>query len=140
MSRRLAVVVVLFFPIAASAAAPPARGVDIYGDPLPLGAVARLGTVRFRGPWVQCLAYTPDGKQLVSGSMDGQVRVWDPRTGKELRAFRTTGEPALALAFDPPGRLLATSPDLGGRQGDFSICLWDFATGRLVRRLKGHTA
>ncbi len=61
---------------------------DRFGDPLPEGAIARLGTLRFRHPlWVSALAYTADEKTLVSACWDGGVRVWDPETGKELRCF-----------------------------------------------------
>src|SRR5438874_5585545 len=55
---------------------------DRFGDPLPAGASARLGTVRFRqgGP-VLCVRFAPDGKAVVSGSDDGLIRVWEPASG-----------------------------------------------------------
>jgi hypothetical protein len=55
-------------------AAPPAalRGTDLCGDPLPKGAVARLGTVRFRhGHFVNCVAITPDRKAVISAAAGG---------------------------------------------------------------------
>ena len=34
--------------------------------------------------WVMCVAWSPDGKMLVSGGHDGTVRLWDPETGKKV--------------------------------------------------------
>jgi RNA polymerase sigma factor (sigma-70 family) len=57
---------------------------DRYGDPLPAEAISRLGSVRFRhGSLITSLAFTPDGKQLVSHS-DDALRIWDAATGREL--------------------------------------------------------
>src|SRR5262245_12210038 len=61
----------------------PPRRFDLQGDALPEGAVARLGTVRFRhGNFIHDLAYSPDGKLLVSTSTDA-LRVWEVASGKE---------------------------------------------------------
>src|SRR5688572_27865647 len=66
------------------------QAVDQYGDPLPPGARARLGSGRFRhgGP-VASLVALPGGKTLVSLS-GSRVHVWDAATGKELRNFGAT--------------------------------------------------
>ncbi len=96
---------------------------DGYGDALPAGALARLGTVRFRHQHtVRSLAVSRDGTNVVSGSWDGTVRVWDAATGKELHRFGGGG--LSAVAFSPDGRQVAA--------GDMarSLALWDLETGR----------
>src|SRR5262249_18451102 len=61
---------------------PPAR----LGAPLPAEALARLGTVRFRhGDTIRSLAFTPDGREIVSHGEDG-IRIWDAATGREVRS------------------------------------------------------
>jgi len=62
----------------------PEGRVDRFGDPLPAGAVLRLGTTRLRHPAIFSIAFTPDGK-LVSFGRDYAVRVWDPAFGRLLR-------------------------------------------------------
>ena len=34
--------------------------------------------------WVNSVAYSPDGKHIVSGSEDETVKIWDSSTGKEV--------------------------------------------------------
>jgi roadblock/LC7 domain-containing protein len=107
----------------------PARPQD---DPLPAGARARLGEVRYRNVGrVVALAYSPDGKTLVASAWDRSVRLWDPATGKVLRTFESPSGYARLLAFAPDGRTFAS----GGNAP--VISLWDTATGK-VRRLEKH--
>src|SRR5947199_137559 len=51
--------------------------------------------------WVQHSAFTPDGKQLVTASMDKTLRLWDVATGKELRKFEGHTEGVLSVAVSP---------------------------------------
>jgi RNA polymerase sigma factor (sigma-70 family) len=81
---------------------------DLFGDPLPPGALVRMGTVRLREPYPQ-VAFAPDGKTLISVRADLFVRTWDLGTGKFLREKRLEGTPDLALsdfAFAPDGKAL----------------------------------
>jgi WD40 repeat protein len=83
----------------------PAR-VDCFGDPLPPGAVARLGTARLRG---HCMALSADGKLVATAGSDC-IHLWDTTTGKRVRRLRVPaamhGEDA--LTFSPDSRKLAS--------------------------------
>src|SRR5207249_4215687 len=85
---------------------------DRFGDPLPPGAVARLGTVRWRaGHNVVAAVYRPDGKTLLTVSQDYVVSVWEVATGRELRRFDVGGG---KLVADPYGRILTVLNSLNG--------------------------
>src|SRR5262249_19791414 len=117
--------------------APPTRAetprTDDHGDPLPPGAVARLGTLRLRhvvrrGSGAACVAFSPDGKTLVSGG-DVGLRAWDVATGKDLGWFPTAA-PATAARFAADGKTLLTTDNNG------TIRLWEAGTGNLLRETK----
>src|SRR5262245_66005382 len=58
---------------------------DALGDPLPAGAVARLGSQRLKHTnRVIHLTFSPDGKQLVTVGDDNLIRIWDAHTGAEV--------------------------------------------------------
>src|SRR5262249_7283772 len=97
---------------------------DLLGDPLPPGAVARIGTLRFRG-WGP-LAYSPDGKLLASGSPQEAIRIWEAATGRGLHRLTLPlqGNVIYSLTFSPDGKFLAS----GGN--DKIVRLWDVATGK----------
>ncbi len=108
--------------------------VDAHGDPLPEGALARLGTIRFRdGGYFSATALSPDGKLLALASNSGTMRLLDAATGKEVRNFRTNGGGFPWMSFSPDGKLLAAA-DYGTR-----IQFWEVATGNAVHPSRSTT-
>ncbi|HEY7424322.1 MAG TPA: sigma-70 family RNA polymerase sigma factor, partial [Gemmataceae bacterium] len=102
---------------------------DRHGDPLPAGALTRLGTMRLRhnAEEVHSVLFAPDGKTVASGGQDGIVHLWDAATGKLIRSLkRSAGRPAF---FAPDGKTLVS---LANNQ----IGLWDVTTGEQLRERK----
>ena len=61
----------------------PSPRTDLAGDALPEGAVARLGTTRWRhGHNVSFVAYADNGKQVLTSCGNGIIYVWDAAAGK----------------------------------------------------------
>ena len=115
---------------------PTSQPADPHGDALPAGALRRFGNLALsHAEEVGCVCYSPDGKWVASGGIDGTVVVWDAATGAPIRIL--PGESffvANPAAFSSDGKLLATVLD-----ADKSICLWDTATWELAGRLHGHS-
>src|SRR6266542_2935011 len=115
LSPAFVLVALLALSLPLSAADPPpakpAPRLDASGDPLPPGAIARLGTARFRhGETVKSVAHSADGKVFVSSGNGGGVSLWDAATGKELRRLelRTWGAQGATLSPDSKRLAVAT--------------------------------
>jgi WD40 repeat protein len=115
--------------------------VDRYGDSLPAGAIARLGTVRWRhGDGASFVAFLPGGKEVLSVGRDEFVRFWDAATGQEVRQFRVGPEiraagviaaPGAALSND--GRVLAVSTTAG------KVSVFEVASGKELSSITAQT-
>jgi WD40 repeat protein/serine/threonine protein kinase len=90
----------------------------------------------------QTLAFSPDGRWLVSGGMadaNTDLIVWDLAIDREVRRLRDpagTMRLTRRLAFSPDGKTLASGEGWG--QERCTVRLWDVPSGRLLHTLKGH--
>ena len=109
-------ILITWMPVQAE---PPVR-VDDSGDPLPAGARARLGTLRWHAGRVNWLKYDKDSQSIfttfvtepnttVFGTAQNEIRQWNLRDGKELRRYRVPSENDLLHIVDVnlPRRLVA---------------------------------
>lgn len=115
------------------AAAPPAVVRDSYGDPLPPGAVARLGSSRLRHPNYNFtfVAISPDSSLVASVGFipDTRIRVWDRKTGRLLREWDSGEQMSTGLHFTPDGKGLISC--------HYNLVRWDLATGERRPFLRG---
>jgi WD40 repeat protein len=85
------------------------------------------------GSSVGSVGFSPDGALLASGSLDGDVKLWQVSDGEELRTLTGHAGPVWSVAFSPDGALLASG------HSDGTIRLWQVSDGVLVRTLEGHS-
>lgn len=83
----------------------------------------------------RALAFSPDGAQLVTGSDDRKVRLWDAQSGSLLQTFEEHTAEISGVAFSPNGKLVASTSK------DATVRLWDPQKGGpSLRSLGDHLA
>jgi WD40 repeat protein len=83
----------------------------------------QLKTLTNHSQAVDCVAISPDGKRLATGSVGNPVQIWDTATGRRVKTLPE--ENVVSLAFAPDGRTL-------GVGGQDQMVVWNLETGRAV--------
>ena len=78
------------------------------------------------------MAFSPEGRFCLSGSLDHTLRLWDASAGECVRTFEGHTDCVTSVAFSPEGRFC-----LSGSY-DKTLRLWDASTGRCLRTYEGH--
>ncbi|KAF7363073.1 WD40 repeat-like protein [Mycena venus] len=85
------------------------------------------------GP-VSCVAFSHDGEQIVSGSLDKTVHVWDSRTGALLAGPIQHDARVNSVAFSPDGEHIVSGSN------ENLVQVWNSRTGTLVAGpFRGHS-
>ena len=82
---------------------------------------------------LRSVAFSPDGRRIVTGSFDNTARVWDAETGQPTALLSGHADRVISVAFSPDGQRIVTG------SYDKTTRIWDISTGREVMRLSGHT-
>lgn len=80
---------------------------------------------------ITTLAFSPKGDLLATGASDKTIKLWNVKTGKNLRTFVGHVRKIESIAFSPNGKIIAST----GNQ-ESVINLWDVETGQKVRAIE----
>lgn len=88
-------------------------------------------TLAYQSGTVMSMAFSPNGKQIVTGSTDTTIRRWDIAIGATQSVVGHSGR-VVTVAISPDGKVIASGST------DNTVKLWDAATGDLQETLTGH--
>jgi WD40 repeat protein len=98
-------------------------GADLYGDPLPPGALARMGTVRLRGDHSRYISFSEDGKTLLTAGDGPAIRSWDVATGKQIQKKELK-------QIEPPWQLVSPDGKLVVNEQNKQFVVWEVVTAK----------
>jgi WD40 repeat protein len=97
------------------------------------GHLPYLTRVDLRHGGVISVAFSPDGRRIATGDTENTAKVWDAKSGRELKILRGHSESVDSVGFSPDGRQIVTG------SGDHTAKLWDAENGKLLVTLRGHS-
>jgi WD40 repeat protein len=80
---------------------------------------------------IESAAFSMDGSKIVTGSLDGLVRIWDIESGHLILKFNSNSYNVNDVCYSPDGKKILTA-------SEYDADLWDAVTGKLITPFKGH--
>ncbi|AMD22536.1 HHL234Cp [Eremothecium sinecaudum] len=101
-----------------------------------------MHTLKGHYNWVLCVAWSPDGETIATGSMDSTVRLWGAEKGNDLgEALTGHSKWVSSLAWEPLHLVKAGDrPRLASASKDGTIKIWDITRRVCLLTLSGHTS
>jgi WD40 repeat protein len=85
--------------------------------------------------WVNGVVHLADGRRIITGSLDGSLRLWDLESGAQIgEEWRDGYNPMWCMALSPNGKTIANG------SFDNSVRLWDVETKKVISKRTGHTS
>jgi WD40 repeat protein len=110
---------------------PGERGVDLLGDPLPAGAISRMGSNRWKNTSsLYDAVFSPDGTQLLTAGSGNTLVFWDVKTGVKVRQIRVKPYTSRILVYSKDGKSLFVGDSSG------TVYQIDPSTGKEIRILQ----
>ncbi|MEL7531680.1 MAG: hypothetical protein AAFN10_10250 [Bacteroidota bacterium] len=81
---------------------------------------------------VSAIAFSPDGKQIISGGKDKKIILWDIEAGQQLQTFTGHSAKLTALCFSPDAKRILSGSERS------EVLLWDIESGQQIRSFVGH--
>nr|MDZ8288500.1 ribosome assembly protein 4 [Nostoc sp. ChiSLP01] len=83
---------------------------------------------------VNSVAYSPNGQQLASASLDNTIKIWDFSSGQLLKTLTGHSDRVISVAYSSNGQQLASASD------DKTIKIWNVSNSQLLKTLTGHSS
>ena len=83
---------------------------------------------------VYSVAFSADGKRIVSGCRDKTIRIWDVETGKELQKYEGHSYSVISVAFSADEKRIFSGSE------DKTVRIWNVETGKELKQYEGHSS